>query len=183
MSTTINGVTYETVPWLKTEESTSTTSNTSTSNTLDKDAFLKLLLVELQYQDPTNPVEDKEFMSQMANFSSLEQMSNLNTSFTKLSDTITGTLLPNLMLQQASTMIGREVSYVDPDDSTSLLTGTIESVLVKNGVSYYVIDDQEIAMSSVSEIGIQSTTVDQQLLYEILERIDAMSTSLLEEDE
>lgn len=179
----ITEVKHENVPWLKTEQSTAAKTNTA-KNTLDKDAFLKLLLTELRYQDPMEPVKDKEFMAQMASFSSLEQMTNLNTSFGKLSSNITNNLLPNLMLQQSSAMIGKEVSYEDPAQTDSveilpLLTGIVESVVIKEGIPYYVIGEQEITMSKVAKIGDQSTSVDQQLLLAILDRLDQLSAYLV----
>ena len=48
------------------------------NNSLDKDAFLNLLVTQLRYQNPLQPMEDKEFIAQMAQFSSLEQAQNTN---------------------------------------------------------------------------------------------------------
>ncbi len=58
------------------------------SGDLDKDAFLRLLVTQLQNQDPLNPMEDREFIAQMAQFSSLEQIQNLNKTFESAQTTI-----------------------------------------------------------------------------------------------
>ncbi|MDR1732633.1 MAG: flagellar hook assembly protein FlgD [Synergistaceae bacterium] len=59
----------------------------SVSQELDKDAFLRLLIAELSNQDPLNPMDDREFISQMAEFSSLEQMTNMTKALEGLAST------------------------------------------------------------------------------------------------
>ena len=53
---------------------------------LDKEAFLKLLIAQLANQDPLNPMEDREFIAQMAQFSTLEQMTNMSKTLEKMVD-------------------------------------------------------------------------------------------------
>lgn len=90
--------------------SNQTTARTGSSN-LGKDDFLRILIAQLQNQDPLNPMEDKEFISQMASFSSLEQMTNMST---QLSNFIQ--LQVNDGILKYSEMIGKQVEWNDVQD-------------------------------------------------------------------
>lgn len=83
---------------------------------LGKDEFLKLLITQLSNQDPTAPMEDTQFISQMAQFSSLEQMTNMNEGFKQLSAMMNGT--------QAANTLGRTV---DIDLGDDVLTGVVDA--------------------------------------------------------
>lgn len=83
------------------------------SSELGKDEFLKILMTQIQNQDPLNPMDDREFISQMTTFSSLEQMINMNESI--------GMLVNNQMTSpviQYSHLIGKEISYYAIDEET-----------------------------------------------------------------
>lgn len=73
---------------------------------LGKDDFLKILMTQLQNQDPMNPMEDKDFIAQMATFTSLEQMTNMNSTLEKF---VSGQQGEQLL--KYSNMIGKEVEY------------------------------------------------------------------------
>jgi len=91
------------------------------SSSLGKDDFLKILITQLQNQDPLNPMEDREFISQMANFSSLEQMTNLNSTMSNFVQQ-----QKQQSMFQYSEMIGKEVTYRDDNGIENL--GVVQSV-------------------------------------------------------
>ena len=62
-------------------------SNSSVTTTVSKDEFLKLLVAQLKNQDPVNPVNNEQFITQLATFSSLEQLISINQAVTKLAGT------------------------------------------------------------------------------------------------
>ncbi len=88
------------------------------SQDMGKDEFLKILITQLQNQDPTKPMEDKEFISQMAQFSSLEQMTNLNKEFSTLAKAMSG--------NQAVSLLGKNVTL--KDSVGNIVTGRVEAV-------------------------------------------------------
>lgn len=95
----------------------------STNGQLGKDDFLKLFVAQLQHQDPMNPVQDSEFMGQMAAFSSLEQISNLAKANEKIATSLAST--------NAIGLIGRTVTYTDANDQ--IHTGKVEKVTTTDG--------------------------------------------------
>jgi flagellar basal-body rod modification protein FlgD len=104
----------------------------SPQQSLDKDDFLKLLLTQLANQDPTQPLEDKEFIAQMAQFSSLEQMNNMAADFAKMARMI--------QVTEAASALGKSVEIIEGDTSVqgtvkALTRGDIPQVMV-NGVNY-----------------------------------------------
>jgi flagellar basal-body rod modification protein FlgD len=84
---------------------------------LDKNDFLKILITQLSHQDPTQPMDDKEFVAQMAQFSSLEQMTNMSEGLTKVADLLART--------QAIGMLG---SAVDIDTGSDTISGIVDAV-------------------------------------------------------
>jgi len=88
---------------------------------LDKNDFLKILITQLSHQDPTEPMEDKEFVAQMAQFSALEQMTNMSQEFAQLTSILTS--------GQAVSLLGKTVDIVDGD---KVVTGVVEEISGKD---------------------------------------------------
>ncbi len=112
---------------------------------LGKDAFLQLLVTQMQYQDPLNPVDNTEMIAQLAQFSSLEQMQNLNTGFNTLSGNI-----DQLNFLSASNMIGKDVSGITSEGK--LVEGTVEKVQLNGSLVYLTVDGELLSMAGVLSI-------------------------------
>lgn len=134
-----------------TGSATSATQYTSTiNNTLGKDEFLKLLITQLRYQDANNPMEDKEFISQMAQFSSLEQMQNLNNSFKEGFQALTYQLYMNSM-NEGLNLLGKDVTYLD--DNSEAQSGIVEALKQQDGKYYSaVVNGMAVELERISLI-------------------------------
>ncbi|MGH2968572.1 MAG: flagellar hook capping FlgD N-terminal domain-containing protein [Solirubrobacteraceae bacterium] len=91
--------------------------------TMGKDDFLKLFVAQLQHQDPMNPMQDADFMGQMASFSTLEQVSNMASENARIAQSLTSS--------NAIGLIGRTVTWTDEDGATH--TGAVEKVSTVDG--------------------------------------------------
>jgi|SRR5690625_1833524 len=140
-------------------------SNTSTARTpgteLGKDEFLKILMVQLQNQDPLNPMEDTEFISQMATFSSLEQTMNMAKSIDAL---VQSQMISPIV--QYSHMIGKNVTYHTFDENTGQTTDTVTSkvlsVIQKDGWAIFKLENgDEIYADAIIEASDQQDNNDE----------------------
>ena len=129
-----------------TPASTGATTGTQTERTikneLGKDDFLKLLIAQLTNQDPMDPLKDKDFIAQMAQFSALEQQTNM----AKGIETLT-----KLSLSSAVGYVGRTVGYTGEDGSAK--AGTVQYVEFKDGaVTLKLTDGSSLALDKVEQV-------------------------------
>lgn len=110
--------------------------------TLGKDDFLKLFVTQLQHQDPMNPSDNSQFMAQMAQFSTLEQITNLANATTQM-------VFANQVSQSVG-LIGRTVTY-DKADGTSV-TGVASAVNIANGNILVTVGDDQVEPGSISNV-------------------------------
>lgn len=122
---------------------------TTGKKTLDIDDFLKLLTVQFTSQDPMKPMEDTQFISQMASFTSLEQMQTLNKDFAAFSKT--------QGISSAGNYLGKQVTVTDAKAANGLASGIVGGfsvdatdgpMLTINGKSYPLSAVQSVALST-----------------------------------
>ena len=124
------------IPSVNTSPSASTQAVSGANSAMGKDQFLKLFVAQLQHQDPMNPMQDSDFMGQMASFSTLEQVSNLASENAR---------------SNAIGLLGRTVTYKNKDGAE--LTGTVEKVSTKDGKPSLTVGGADgVDPSSISQV-------------------------------
>ncbi len=111
-------------------------------SSLEEADFLTLLVTQLKTQDPTKPMDDKEFIGQMAQFTSLKQMSSVAenlTNFTKEFD-----------FTKSVSLVGKDVTWVD--QVGNVREGNVESVVIRGGESYLKINHQQVSLKEIVEV-------------------------------
>jgi flagellar basal-body rod modification protein FlgD len=114
------------------QSSNSTSSTTAPLSTgVDYNTFLKLLIAEMKNQDPTNPMDTSQYMSQFAQMSSVEQAMQTNTKL--------DSLLSSQALSQADGLIGKTISFTDSTGAT--FTGKVASISINSDGSVATLQD------------------------------------------
>ena len=110
-------------------------------STLTQEDFLKLLTVQLQHQDPLKPMEDAQFMGQMAQFASLEQTKELTSTMSQLSAT--------LGFSSAQQFLGKNVT-VDADGVD--VSGKVSGVVMEEGLPKVVVNEKLYATDKIISV-------------------------------
>lgn len=121
------------------ETGTTSASNTTSNNSMDKEAFLKLLVAQMQYQDPLEPTSNTEYISQYAQFSQVESLQNMAGS---------------MDLQRAGSLVGKMV-YVQTTNSegeTGYVMGKVDYVTFEGGKAYVYINEKRYALEDVQTV-------------------------------
>jgi flagellar basal-body rod modification protein FlgD len=120
-----------------------TTTSTGTASQLSADAFLTLLAAELQNQDPTEPMDGQQMVDQLAQLTSVSELSQLNANFEEAQGT--------QLVAQVAGLIGHDVAWID-SSSGETVTGTVDSVELSSGAWVVNVGEQQVGLDSVLAI-------------------------------
>lgn len=111
------------------------------SGTIDKQAFLRLLMEQLKHQDPLKPMDNMQFVSQQAQFAQIEELQNLSKSINTAN-----------ALTQSSTLIGKKVTAIDPNDAEKTVTGVVSSANISSNGAAIEMNGTMFPLDSVIKI-------------------------------
>ena len=142
-TTSVSSSDYWITPTSTTDSSTSTA--TGTSDIGNFETFLQLLAVELQNQDPTDPVSNTEYVSQIAQMNFLSQLQSISTS---------------MDAYQAYAMIGKTVDYTTTasDGTSTTASGTVSSVVIDGSDVYLYVNSTKVSVDDVTQVSDATTS-------------------------
>ena len=146
------------IPGISTQSSSFSTSAPSTTE-LDQNAFMNLLVTQMQNQDPLSPVQNEDFVAQLATFSSLSELESLNENILAMTTLNQSNALLS-QLTQGSSLIGNDVNWTDPFTGESR-QGTVDTVRIEDGLAILNIDGEDVPLAAVDQIlgkGTEDTT-------------------------
>ncbi|MDQ8733356.1 flagellar hook capping FlgD N-terminal domain-containing protein [Paenibacillus sp. LHD-38] len=128
--------------------------NKKSTDTLGKDQFLSILVTQLRNQDPMQPLQDKDFIAQMAQFTSVEQLMNMSTELTLMRQNI----------GSASSLIGKTIEWNEYDDAGEVTTvkGIVDSIISKEGILYARVGGAEVALDYVTSISETDSEIEEE---------------------
>ena len=137
----------------------SSTTDRKTSSKNDSNMFLNLMLQQLKNQDPTQPTDNTEWLSQLAQYSSLEQMTQMNTGLTNCMNYISAMykdMSMNAEITQSLSMVGKEVTITVPDEKdsskTTEITGKVTEANFKDGTGKVKVNGEYYSISNITSI-------------------------------
>ncbi len=124
-------------------------------DTLGKDAFLQLLVTQMRYQDPLDPMDNGEYLSQLAQFSALEQMTNVAEGLSSIMNVVDN-IDTSLLVGQLASMIGQGVQWIDEEGVA--MEGSIKAVSISDGKPSVVAVDaagkqHKVIIGEITRIG------------------------------
>ena len=127
------------------------------TNTNDSNVFLTLMLKQLENQDPTEPVDNTQWLSQLAQYSSLEQMSEMNKGLTSCLDYINAIysdMAVNSEITQTLSLIGKDVTVnvTDEEGNESKVSGIVSEASFEDGTGKIKIGDEYYSIANIISI-------------------------------
>jgi flagellar basal-body rod modification protein FlgD len=144
------------------------TSVTNPASQLGENDFLKLLVAQLQYQDPMSPTDNNEFMQEQAQFSTVEGINNLQTTMTAMQG--------QQQLASSVALIGKQVSYLNSDGTTD--SGVVSSVSSADGSTTVNVGGANVDPSTITKVADDpNATTESQVLSELLQLLQSDPTA------
>jgi len=117
---------------------------------LDRNAFMQLLVAQLENQDPLSPTANEDFLAQLSSFSSLEQLEQVNDGLMAMLQMNRSNALLG-QLTQGSALIGQEVVWTDPETGLEQ-QGVVDSVKLREGIAFLNVEGLDVPLAAVGEI-------------------------------